>query len=82
MAVWREGKIERVGQKKKSIGERLSIYLKGKRAHTCAHMHAHKLTLTLQLRQNSSGKAGDKTQQFPIAQSLCNGKNCLPHVPY
>ena len=38
--------------------------------------------LPTQLRQNSVGEPGDKTQQFPIARSPCNGKNYLPHVPY
>ena len=38
--------------------------------------------LPAQLRQNSVGEPGDKTQQFPIARSPHNGKNCLPHVPY
>lgn len=38
--------------------------------------------LPTQLRQNSVGEPGDKTQQFPIARSPRNGKNCLPHVPY
>lgn len=38
--------------------------------------------LPTQLRQNSVGEAGDKTQQLPIARSPCNGKNYLPHVPY
>lgn len=38
--------------------------------------------LPTQWRQTSVGEAGDKTQQFPSAHSPCNGKNCLPRVPY
>lgn len=74
----REGETERVGEKRASVKDFLSVLQGEMRVHT----HTDKLTLTLQLRKNSSGEAGDKTQQFPIAQSPCNGKNCLPHVPY